>query len=537
MLKLLRIHNIILIESSDIYFEAGFNVLSGETGSGKSAILSAIGLISGERADTSLIRRGADKGSVEAVIELPPAFSMQKMLDDAGIDFREDNELIIRREIHASGKGRAFINHQPVQITLLRRLAEGLIDLIGQHANRRLLDLEEHRAMTDLFGDLQLDVQSFAKTWDEENELRKELDELIRNEAKRMREIEVCRMELEELESSSLKEGEDEELFAEYTFLNHSEELSKGITEVCGTLASERHGVVASIIRSKNILESLTCHDPTLAETVQILHNTLVEVQEVGYTLENYMGKLEHNPKRIEEIDDRLALINKLKRKYGTTLEEIAAYSKQLQKRLVDLETADQRIEELQAKIAELEKNNTIKCSAITAARKKAASTLEKAIGEQLRTLNMPNVEFHIDVSSQKRSRHGDDRIEFFLIPNKGEGRIAVRDCASGGELSRLMLSLCTLLAGKEQVPTLVFDEIDANIGGATASVVGEKLREIGRQHQVLCVTHFPQVAKYACYHLQISKQEREGRTLTLVKALDTPARDAELARMQGRNC
>lgn len=533
MLKELRLTNIILVESAAIPFTDGFNVLSGETGSGKSAIMNALNLLIGERADTGVIRRGCEKGVVEAIFDVHTHTRLHTILEAAGID-HDGEDLFIRREVLASGKSRAFINHQMAQLSLLKLVGEQLMEVSGQHANIKLMNLEKHREILDVFGHLETEAQAFAKSWEKESQIREQLAHLISSEAQRLREIEVCRMEIEELEEAQLKEGEDEELFSEYTLLSNSEERSAKAQEINQGLSGERQPLLANLNKLKAVFEQLSRIDPVVTDQAVAFGNVLLELQEIAHTMRNYAARVEYNPDRLESINDRLTLITRLKRKYGSSLDEINHYLSSVKERLKTLESADTQIDELKERLAEMESKNDELASQLTKHRQKAAKKLEKELVQQLRSLNMPKVEFIVEITDQKRNKHGDDRIEFYLVPNVGESRIPIRECASGGELSRLMLALQALLAGKEQIPTLIFDEIDANIGGETASIVGQKLKEIGERHQVLCITHFPQVAKLAQHHLQISKIEKGGRTVTQVKMLEKESKEAELERMLG---
>lgn len=532
MLKQLNIQNIILVESAQIAFEKGLNVLSGETGSGKSALINSLSLIAGERADVGMIRRGAEKGVVEAVFDIDALPQVIQALHDAGIDHASDEELIIRREIATNGKSRAFINNQMAQVGLLRTLTGYILEMVGQHANQKLLSLDNHREMVDLFGNL--DARPFAQSWREENDLRTQLHELTHSETERLREIERYRVELDELQAAHLQENEEEELFKEYTLLSNAEERITKVAEILQMLSGERNAVLALLNRQNTTLEQLAQIDPSLSDTLQSYSNARLELQEVAHTLRNYQTRIEHNPERLATINERLTLIDKLKRRYGTSFADIHTYQMQITAKLQAFEQGDSHIETLRQRLEKLVAQNNIDAQQLTKKRQVAARALEQAVIDELRHLNMAKAQFHCQLSPQPRNRHGDDRLEFFLTPNIGEHPIAIKECASGGELSRVMLALQTLLAGKEKIPTLIFDEIDANIGGATASVIGEKLKAIGQQHQVLCITHFPQVAKQADHHLQISKEELGGRTVTTVRRLDAPSRKQELARMSG---
>ena len=534
MLKQLRVHNIILIESADVFFESGLNVLSGETGSGKSALMNSLNLIAGERTDVGMIRHGAEKGVVEAVFDTTDIRLLDTVLEEGGIDHEKGDELIIRREISATGKSRAFINNQLAQLGLLRKISVLLLDIVGQHANQKLFSVDKHREIVDLFGNLKQNVAAFTMAWEEENRQRTHIDELVRNEAQRLRDIEMYQRELEELHEANLQEHEEEELFAEYSVLSNAEALSGKVQELTQNLCGERQNALAVLSRHRGTFEQITRIDASLSDLAKSYDNALLELQEVAYTLSNYQTKIEHKPARVEEVSERLSLITRLKKRYGVTIADIQAYQVQSEERLRQLQDSEFQIETLREQLLQVEAQNEALAKKLTEQRKAAVQKLEKAVIRELRALNMPKVEFFAAMTPQKRNRFGDDHIEFYISPNVGEQRIAVKECASGGELSRLMLALQTLLAGKEQVPSLVFDEIDANIGGETASIVGEKLREIGVKHQVLCITHFPQVAKQAQHHLQISKVERDGRTLTIIKELHDVERQHELTRMLG---
>lgn len=534
MLKYLKIDNLILVEKASISFEKGMNVLSGETGAGKSAIMEALNLLLGARADSSLLRKGAEKAIIEASFSIGHLPELIGSLQEWGIDHAAGEDLILRREISLASASRAFINHQLAQVSLLRKAGEHLMEIVAQHASQRLLSLENHRRLLDLYGDLADEATQFKNGWEEEHALRKQLQDLINCEAVRLRQIEICRMELEELEAAQLKEGEDEQLFEEYSLLANAEERSCKAGQIADALAGEKGSVVQALKRCQLFFQQLAVIDGSVAEQGQLLTAATLELEEVNHFLRNYHARVEYNPQKMAEINDRLTLINRLKKKYGSSIEEIRAYQAQTQTKLASLENTDEVIDKLRASLESIEKGNQAKAEQLTRKRGRAAQSLEKDLITQLRALNMPKAEFQIELTAQKRSGAGDDQVQFFLVPNPGEHRVSIKDCASGGELSRLMLALQVLLAGKESISTLIFDEIDANIGGATASIVGHKLKEIGQAHQVICITHFPQVAQYADHHIRIKKEVKSGRTFTLVTTLDDASRQEELSRMQG---
>jgi len=534
MLKELRLTNIVLVESAAIPFSSCFNVLSGESGSGKSAIMNALNLIAGDRCDASCVRHGEDKGIVEAIFDLSNIPHLLILLDEAGIDHENGAELFIRREITAAGKSRAFINNQLAQLTLLRQVTAHLFEVVGQHANQKLLSLDYHRQTIDIFAGLEQNLNEYLRCWQEETKTREMLDHLVRSESERMRAIEIARTEMEELEQAHIKEGEEEEIFAEYTQLANADEITQKISDILNVLNGEKIAALAHMTRQKTSFEQLVKLVPRMAESASSYENARLELQEVAHTLRIFESSIEHNPERIALLNARLELINRLKRKYGPGFADIQIYYQQTKDKLEKLENADADIERLQNQLNDLFKKTNHLAEQLSAKRKTAAINFQSAIIFHLRSLNMPKVEFFAEINPQKRNRHGDDKIEFHLTPNVGEHRVPLRECASGGELSRIMLAIQALLAGKEKIPTLIFDEIDANIGGETATVVGDKLKEIAIMHQVLCITHFPQVAKLAEHHLRISKKEIDGRTITVVEALDDNSHLEELVRMVG---
>lgn len=534
MLKQLHIQHLILIENADITFIEGLNVMTGETGAGKSAIMEALTLILGDRADSGVIRHGCEKAIVEASFDIQQLPHVLQLLEKAGIDHDKEDDLLIRREISANGKSRAFLNNQMAQLTVLREIGKHLIKFVGQHANHQLFQLDYHRHTVDQYGGLLKLTKEFSLAWEEENKLRKELDDLIHNASQRLREIEVCQMELEELESAHIKPNEEEELFAEYSRMSHADEISRYLNDILNAINGEKQAALAPLNRQKNTFEKLLRLDPTLQETSALFQQAIVELQEVAYTIQQAAAKVEHDPAKMEEINVRLTLINRLKKKYGPSIEELTAYQEKTAKRLSELEHSDDRIDELRTALQKAEEKANELAESLTTKRQQAAQKLSQAIITQLRSLNMPQATFEVRVTPQPRQSNGDDAVEFFLAPNVGERPIPVRECASGGEISRIVLSLHVLLAGKEQIPTLLFDEVDANIGGETAAAVGEKLEKIGSAHQVICVTHFPQVAIKAQHHLQICKKETEGRTMTRIQVLDSAGRQTELTRMLG---
>lgn len=535
MLKQLIVKNLILIDSLQISFQEGFNVITGETGAGKSAVMSALRLITGARADMKMVRQGMEKASVEVMFDLEKLAHLQPLLAEAGIDMPSGEDLIIRRELYASGKSRAFINHQMAHASLLKKIGIELVQIVGQHANQRLYSEEEHRNILDLYGDLTERQKEFATQYSSLHSLQKSVDEFHRNEAFRLREMERLHQEIEEITSVNPVEGEEDELFAEYSLLTHADEIFSLSRLIHTELHGEKHSLVAALSRSAATFESLTSLDPALGELFHTFRDAVCEIEEVAHSLRNYMGNLESNPRRAEEINARLSAIDKLKRKFGRTLAEVYQYKQAAEKQLTLLENADVEIEELEKKLEGVKSESNALAEKLTQKRLQASKLLEQQMTAELRELNMPKVDFKIAIEKQARSAYGDDKVAFLMAPNVGERTIPITECASGGEISRLLLAIEKLLSSKNRATTIVFDEIDANIGGETAVVVGKKLHEIGQAHQVMCITHFPQVAAQGNHHYKIEKVERAGRTLSLVTPLDEEGKRAEIQRMLGQ--
>lgn len=537
MLKQLRIENFILMERVEISFEKGFHVFSGETGAGKSALLHALRLIGGERADATIVRHGASKGHVEAVFDLSALPEASELLRAAGIelDGDESEELLIRREVSSSGKSRAWINHQLAQCSLLKQLGTMLLQIVGQHASRRLQAASDHRTLLDTYGGLTADVATFCSAWELLHSLEQQLAALHASEGERLRMIEICRMEITEIDEARVSADEEDKLFLEYSLLAKAEERSTLTRELLHPLQEGQQAMLPRLHRLFSPLDQLQQIDPALHDTAAAFRTALLDLQEVCYELQRYSNRIDNNPDRLADLNSRLTLLNRLKKKYGGTCEAIISYGELTRNKLEQLEQTDVAIDHLEQQVAAQRHQLEALATQLTGQRRDVASSLASRMQEQLRDLNMPEAEFHILHELQPRCRSGNDAIEFFLQPNVGERKISLCDGASGGEVARVLLALHVLLAGKERTPTLIFDEIDANIGGRTATKIAEKLLHIAGAHQVVCITHFPQVAQSAQHHHCVVKQEREGRTISAVELLHPLAkRKKELARMSG---
>ncbi len=523
MIKHLILNNLVLVDSCEIHFGPSFNAVTGETGAGKTALIEAIDLALGGRADTSAIRKGCDRAFVEIAFDI----GHLDVLDEAGIALDQGEYLVIRREIAREGKNRAFINCRMAPLPLLQKIGNALIDLIGQHAHQTLRTADSQRALVDLFGNVQVD--SFKTAYEHEKSCQRRLDDLHQISS---RDEEMWRFQLDEIQSVSLKEGEEDALFEKHQRLAHANELSEKIDMMIKGLSESPNAVLPQLARCGKACDSLTAYDPSLKDTSTLIHEAQISLAEALRTLQSY--DLENDPQAFQALEDRLSAISRLKRKYGRSFAEIDAHRQKLIFELSRLENLSEEIKEAEDALKKAQAETDKAAGALTHNRKQAASLLQKTLTEQLQSLNMHGAEAIIDISPQTRQQSGDDLVQFFLKANQGELPGLVKEHSSGGELSRLLFAIKAALAEKNGTPTLIFDEIDANVGGKTAAIIGEKLHELGKCRQVICITHFPQVASKSDHHFSVQKSEKDGRTLTEIKLLNKKEREQELLRMIG---
>jgi DNA repair protein RecN (Recombination protein N) len=530
MIKSLHLNNLVLVDSCELEFQSHFTALTGETGAGKTALIEAIHLALGARADTSLIRTGADKASVEISFDIREVPKAQVLLHEAGIDFSADEELIIRREITREGKNRAFLNCQMAPLPLLQKVGATLLELIGQHTHQGLLTSEFQRSIVDLFGDLSLPLKAFQEAWEKEKHLKKTRDALLSAESKREREEEGLYLQLNEIDSVQLKEGEEEQIIEEHKRLFHAQEITEKTQALLHTLST----VLPQTNRSAKTCEALSSLDKTFEEPQALIAQALIALNEAQHELQRALDRLENNPNRFSFLEERLASIHRLKRKYGQDFNAIQAIHQELKAKLETFSSLSESIEETKTALVAASTTTSALAAKLSSARMKAASILQKELTNELHSLNMASAEITIEIAPHPRTALGDDLIHFWIRANKGEEPVLVKEHASGGELSRLLFAIKITLAEKNDTPTLIFDEIDANVGGTTASIIGEKLRSLGEKRQVICITHFPQVASQANAQISVLKIEKDGRTLTKVQFLEPKEREKELLRMLG---
>jgi DNA repair protein RecN (Recombination protein N) len=531
VIKHLVLNNLVLVDTCQIHFASSFNAVTGETGAGKTALIEAIGLSLGERADTALIRKGCDKAYIEICFDIESLPKIKELLEESGLSCESGEDLVIRREISKEGKNRAFVNCRMTPLPLLQKIGAELIDRISQHAHQALRTAESQRALLDLFGELGGDVKIFQLAYAQEKELREKSEQLQQLSLRKERDQEIWGSQLEEIKSANLKAGEEEAAFEQYQKLANAQELMEKIDLMLKGLSE---GALPQTSKCIKLCDSLLSYDKSLSDAASLLHESHIALTEANRFLQSYSQNLESNPATFQHLENRLSLISKLKRKYGQTCEEIQAYADKIATELSTLENLSEEIEAVEGRLKTAKEETDKLAKHLSTKRKVAAERLATALTKELQELNMSGAELTIELSEAARGSFGDDTIQFWLKANTGEHPGRVKDHASGGELSRLLFAIKVLLAEKNNTPTLIFDEIDANVGGKTATIIGEKLAELGKHRQVICITHFPQVASKANTHFAVQKIESDGRTLTQIEQLSKQSRELELLRMLG---
>ena len=531
MLSLLHIENIAVIECADITFDAGFNILTGETGAGKSIVIDAISAILGERAYRDMIRTGTNKASVRAVFTDVPELSW---FADNGVAY--DPETIIHREVHLDGKNVCRVNGSLVTVSILRKLGIQLINIHGQHDSASLFDESNHLQFLDAFAENQQLRDSYAEHFAAVAKLRKEIERLQMDESEKLRRMETLRYQIQEISKAQLQSGEDESLEQRRKMLQNAEKLSDGIHAAVDCLygGDDTDGAASLLAEAERELARLSRYTDAYSELHEKVADLMYQVQDAAEELRDVRDDLSYSADELEQIESRLDVIHRLRRKYGTTCDDILRYLEDAQKELDEIEFADDHVERLKLKCEKAEKQAWDAAIKLRDNRVKAAKELSQRILTELAQLDMPRVQFSCNFTETELTPIGADLVAFYLSANAGEALKPLSKVASGGELARIMLAMKNVLAEQDQVATLIFDEVDTGVSGRAAQRVAEKLRSVAKNKQVLCVTHLPQLAALANTHLLIAKQERDGRTYTSVTPLDLEGRKRELARIIG---
>ena len=531
MLSLLHIENIAVIECADITFDAGFNILTGETGAGKSIVIDAISAILGERAYRDMIRTGANKASVRAVFTDVPEFSW---FVDNGVEY--DPETIIQREVYLDGKNVCRVNGSLVTVSILRKLGIQLINIHGQHDSASLFDENNHLQFLDAFAENGELIEAYQEKYAEVSKLRKEIERLHMDESEKLRRMETLRYQIEEISKANLQAGEDDTLEQRRKILQNAEKLSDGIHTAVDCLygGDDTDGAASLLAEAERELARLIRYTDAYNDLHEKVADLMYQVQDIAEELRDARDDLSYSADELEQIESRLDIIHRLRRKYGTTCEEILLYLDNAQKELDEIEFADDHVERLKIQCEKAEKQAWDAAIELRNNRMAVAKNLSERILTELSQLDMPRVQFSCNFTETELTAIGADMVAFYMSANAGEALKPLSKVASGGELARIMLAMKNVLAEQDQVATLIFDEVDTGVSGRAAQKVAEKLRSVAKSKQVLCVTHLPQLAALANTHLLIAKEERNGRTYTTVTPLDLEGRKRELARIIG---
>lgn len=531
MLSLLHIENIAVIECADISFDRGFNVLTGETGAGKSIVIDAISAILGERAYRDMIRTGTERASVRAVFTNVPEFPW---FAENGVEY--DPETVISREIHLDGKNICRVNGTLVNVSCLHKLGIQLINIHGQHDSAALFDEENHLAFLDAFADNGKLRASYGERYEAVAKLRREISSLTMDEGEKLRRMENLKYQIAEIEKAELEPGEDDRLEERRKVLQNAEKLSNGMETAVECLygGEDSDGASGLLAQAEYALARLSRFSDSFAALHDRVSDLMYQVQDAAEEVRDARDSLSYSAEELEQIESRLDVIHKLRRKYGATCEDILEYLDKAKKELDEIEFADDKLERLKRNLKKAEKEAWDAATALRENRQQAADTMSKRILSELAQLDMPRVQFACRFTETELTANGADAVAFYMSANAGEALKPLSRVASGGELARIMLAMKNVLAEKDQVATLIFDEVDTGVSGRAAQKVAEKLRSVAVHKQVLCVTHLPQLAALANTHLLIAKSERDGRTYTSVTPLDLEGRKRELARIIG---
>ena len=531
MLSLLHIENIAVIECAEISFDRGFNVLTGETGAGKSIVIDAISAILGERAYRDMIRTGTQMASVRAVFTGVPELPW---FEENGVEY--DSETVIQRQIHLDGKNVCRVNGSLVSVSILRKLGIQLINIHGQHDTASLFDEDNHLTMLDAFADNQQLQADYQEKYASVSALRREIDRMTMDEGEKLRRMETLRYQIAEIEKAELEPGEDEALEDRRKILQNSEKLSDGLNDAAECLygGEDSDGAAGLLAQAEYALSRLARFSDSFSSLHERVNDLKYQVQDIAEEVRDARDELSYSADELEQIESRLDVIHKLRRKYGATCDDILEYLDKAKKELDDIEFADDHLERLKGKLQKAEKQAWDAALVLRKNRKETAQKLSERILTELAQLDMPRVQFQCQFQEQELGSTGADAVAFYMSANAGEALKPLSKVASGGELARIMLAMKNVLAEKDQVETLIFDEVDTGVSGRAAQKVAEKLRSVAAHKQVLCVTHLPQLAALADTHLLIAKTERDGRTYTTVTPLDLEGRKRELARIIG---
>ena len=535
MLTELYIENIAVIEKTQIHFGAGLNIMTGETGAGKSIVIGAIGAILGQRVTKDMIRTGKESAFVSAVFTDLSETATRALLK-AGCSTEDDGTLLIQREFHINGKSSCRINGRPATVSLLKEIGAHLMNIHGQHESYGLLSPDTHITYLDRIGDLGEEVKRYQEIYNKMKQIKERLDALTIDDAKKIQRMDLLRYQIEEIESAALQDGEFEELTERRMQYLNSEKIAEAVHRakdgIDGT--QEFTGALRILEDVGSFLESIAGCFPKVEGIWKRVQNEVYELEDCSLELGGFLEEAEYDPLELERIEERLDLIYKLKRKYGDNIEEILNYERDIKQELLEMESSEEEINQLQERLMIVEKEAHKLAEIISEKRQKTGESFAKTVKQELEFLNMPSITLVVSKQSCPLSPLGMDRVEFLISTNPGEPPKSLAKVASGGELSRIMLAIKNVLADKDDIDTLIFDEVDTGISGGAAQKVGLKLRAVSKNRQVICVTHLAQIATLSDEHLLIKKDIVEEKTYTEITPLDFTGRKYEIARIIG---
>lgn len=539
MLREMSIRDFAIIQEVHLTFDRGFHVLTGETGAGKSILFDALSLVVGGRGSQDFVRHGAKKAEVEALFDISDQPAIHEVLDALGLATEGDDHLLIRRDIAHNGKSTCRLNGQIITLAMLKQIGEHLLDIHGQHEHQSLLQVEAHLSWLDAFGgsDLIQQRERYREAYQAYQAVKQDLVQITADERKTAQRIDLLSFQKEEIAAARLTPGEDEELAQEHSRLAHAEQLAQHASRAYEVLYGDGQGaeMLNQAIRD---LEAIIQVDESLQPVLEMVQSAYYQVEEAARQVGRYRDDVEFDPVRLSQVAERIHILDQLKRKYGETVEDVIRYGEEAEAELETLLHRDERKQELEQRLVELESTLAQEADALTRLRIDAAQRLNERVERELEDLNMKGTRFEVTFlggdEPASYTPNGRDRVEFRIAPNPGEPLRPLIKIASGGELSRIMLALQTIFSDLEGVPTLIFDEVDTGVSGRAAQAIAEKIARLSRERQVLCVTHLPQVACMADIHFHIFKETDAAQTRTRVKLLTLEGRTMELARMLG---
>ncbi len=538
MLEELSIQNYALIDRLTVRFSEGLNVLTGETGAGKSILVGSLSLLHGARGDTGTIRSGTEEARVAGTFQISGNRDATAWLEGRGIE-TDDGVLIVRRTVKRSGRGAIYVQSTPVTRRELSELASLVFDIHGQHEHQSLLSEESHRTVLDRFGGLEESAAGLQREFAELSALRKRFEHMESNERQRLREVDILQFAISEIEEAGLRPDEEETLDGERRMLSQHEKLFAALDELHDAVAENRGGALSQLRNARSAMEVVASIDDRLADAGRRLEDLFFELEDVSEVVRDHRNSIQFSPERLEQVEGRLALIHRLEKKYGATVEEVLAYCAEAKAQVEGFETWEEDKEKLRAEIRGREQELLKHAGELSVARKRAAEKLSARVLESILVLGMPKTRFVVAVEQRRGANgrtscgpHGMDAIEFRISANPGEPLRPLAAIASGGELSRVMLAIKSALAHDDQIGCMVFDEVDAGIGGEVAVSVGEHLYHLARTRQILCITHLASIASRADNHIRVQKMEKSGRTVTEATPVTGETRVDEIARM-----